>query len=118
MDRSVGDVQVMRQIWLSLLLASALASPLWAQERPEQVLQAAKAGDARAQLEMGILYEFGFYMPENNVPALAWYMLAAKQGDAKAATRRDLLMSRMTQSEIEQARRESESLLLPSNKSQ
>ncbi len=108
----------MRQIWLGLFLASALAGPPWAQERPEQVLQAAKAGNAQAQLEMGILYEFGFNLPEHNVPALAWYMLAAKQGEEKAVKRRDLLMSRMTQSEIEQARRESETLLAPSSAAQ
>ena len=108
----------MRQIWLGLLVATALAGPLWAQERPEQVLQAARAGNAQAQLQMGILYELGFDLPEHKVPALAWYMLAAKQGEAKAVKRRDLLMSRMTQSEIEQARRESETLLALPSKTQ
>lgn len=111
----------MKQILMSLVIAFALAGPLCAQEgdaRPQEVLRAAQGGDAEAQLEMGILYEFGFYMPEHNVPALAWYILAAKQGNEKAVKRRDLLMSRMTQSEVEQARRESEALVSTPSKTQ
>src|SRR3990172_8939848 len=66
----------------------------------EQTRQAAEQGNADAQLEMGILYEFGFNMPKNNVTALAWYLRAAEQGDALAVKRRDLLKSRMTPDEI------------------
>ena len=103
----------MRRILLSALFCLLLVAPTWAQDasRPEAIRQAAESGNAEAQLEMGILYEFGFYMEGNDVPALAWYMLAAKQGNEKAIKRRDLLMSRMTQAQVEQAQQESAGLL-------
>jgi TPR repeat protein len=104
---------VIRRILLSALVGLLLTVPAWAQDtsRPEANRQAAESGNAEAQLEMGILYEFGFYMQGNDVPALAWYMLAAKQGNEKAIKRRDLLMSRMTQAQIEQAQQESTQLI-------
>ena len=102
----------MTRILQSALLALLLAGPAWGQDSagPRNVRAAAEAGNAEAQLEMGILYEFGFYMEGNEVPALAWYMLAAKQGNQKAAQRRDILMSRMTQPQIEQAQQQSAQL--------
>jgi TPR repeat protein len=103
----------MRQILLSVLLSVLLASAALGSEpiSRDEVAQAARAGNEDAQLQMGILYEFGFNMPNNDVPALAWYMLAAKQGNQLAIKRRDLLMSRMNQTQIEQARKESETLV-------
>lgn len=70
---------------------------------PEDLRQAAEAGDAEAQIELGVLYEYGFGLPKNEVPALAWYTLAAEQGHAKAAARRDALRARMQPAEAEQA---------------
>lgn len=101
----------MKRTVLSLVASLILASAAWGQDLPEDVLRAAQSGDPEAQLEMGILYEFGFYMEGNNIPALAWYMLAAKQGNDKAVKRRDLLMSRMSQNEIDQARQQSAQLV-------
>lgn len=76
----------------------------------EQMRQTAAQGSADAQLEMGILYEFGFNMPKNNVTALAWYLRAVEQGNALAARRRDQIMSGMTPEEIEAARKLSQEL--------
>ncbi len=103
----------MTRILQRALLALLLAGPAWGQYSlgPQDVRAAAEAGNAEAQLEMGILYEFGFNMEGNEIPALAWYMLAAKQGNQKAVQRRDILMSRMTQPQIEQAQQESTQLL-------
>lgn len=103
----------MNKILLGAVVSLLWATLAWGQANvgPEDVRQAAQAGDADAQLEMGILYEFGFNMEGNTVPALAWYMLSAKQGNQKAIQRRDLLMSRMSQTEIEQAQQESTRLL-------
>ncbi|MDH5648265.1 MAG: hypothetical protein OEY67_01310 [Gammaproteobacteria bacterium] len=70
---------------------------------PDDVLKAAKLGNPEAQLEMGILFEFGFYMKDNKAPALAWYILSANQGNIQAAQRRDILQAKMTPAEIEQA---------------
>jgi TPR repeat protein len=98
---------VIRKSVLTLIGAVALAGVAWAQDgsRPEDVLNAAQSGDPAAQLQLGILYEYGFYLEDNKVPALAWYMLAAPHGNPKAAQRRDLLMARMSQANIEQARK-------------
>jgi TPR repeat protein len=71
----------------------------------EQMRQAAEQGNADAQLEMGILYEFGYNMPKNDVNALAWYMHAADQGNELAVKRRDLLKSRMSPEEIDAAQK-------------
>lgn len=103
----------MTRVLQTALLALLLMAPAWGQERggPQDVRAAAEAGNAEAQLEMGILYEYGFNMEGNEVPALAWYLLAAKQGNQKAAQRRDILMSRMTQPQIEQAQQQSAQLL-------
>ena len=80
----------------------------WAQPSvPTDVLDAAQRGGQEAQLEMGILYEFGFFMPGHTIPALAWYMLSAEQGNQQAINRRNLLMSRMSQGEIDQAQAQS-----------
>ena len=69
----------------------------------EQLRLTAEKGDADAQLEMGILYEFGFNLPKNSVNALAWYLRAAEQGNAFALKRRDAIQSGMSPEQIEAA---------------
>lgn len=69
----------------------------------DQIRAAAEAGDPEAQLELGILFHYGFNYPGNEIPALTWYMLAANQGNARAAALRDQLMSKMSRQEIEEA---------------
>lgn len=44
----------------------------------------AYVGDAKAQFELGVAYQFGEGVPENDAEAVMWYRLAAVQGDAKA----------------------------------
>lgn len=92
---------------LTLGLPVAMAAD-W--QGPEDVLAAAKRGDAEAQLEMGILFEYGYQLKDNEVPALAWYMLAADQGIAKAASHRDALISRLTDTQVNEARAMSKTL--------
>ena len=92
-----------------VFLILSLATPLFAGAQDlsslEQMRVTAEKGDAEAQLEMGILYEFGYNMPKNNVTALAWYLRAADQGNALAAKRRDQIQSGMKPDEIEAARK-------------
>ncbi len=78
---------------------------------PDAVLKAAQFGNPEAQLEMGILYEYGFFMKENRAPALAWYILSANQGNRQAAQRRDGLQQKMTPAGIEQAQKMAPTLL-------
>lgn len=69
----------------------------------DHIKQAAEAGDAQAQLELGMLFQFGYRYKDNEVPALTWYTLSANQGNARAAKLRDELMGKMKPAEIEQA---------------
>jgi TPR repeat protein len=97
-----------------LLILGLTAAPLFAGAQDlaslEKMRQEAAQGSADAQLEMGILYEFGFNMPKNNVTALAWYLRAVEQGSALAAKRRDQIMSAMKPEEIEAAQKLSQEL--------
>ena len=77
----------------------------------EQQRQAAEQGNAEAQLEMGILYEFGYNMPKNDINALAWYLRSAEQGNAFAVKRRDQLKSHMKPDEIDAADKLSKELM-------
>jgi TPR repeat protein len=69
----------------------------------DHIKQAAEAGDAQAQLELGMLFQFGYRYKGNEVPALTWYTLSANQGNARAAKLRDDLMGKMKPAEIEEA---------------
>lgn len=77
---------------------------------PSDVLSAAQRGNVEAQLEMGILYEFGFNMPDNEVAALAWYMVAAN-ANPKAAKRRDYLLGKLPKQKVEAAEKLSKTLV-------
>src|SRR5258705_8816858 len=91
-----------------LMIVGLLPGLVWA--GAQEVRQAAEAGDAEMQFELGELYEFGFGMAQNHIPALAWYILAAEQGNQKAVKRRDALKSRMTPQQIEEAQNQAQSL--------
>lgn len=97
----------MKRLLLIFTFGLMLPGMLTAQDTGslESLRAVAERGDAAAQLEMGILYEYGFSLPDNRPPALAWYLLAAEQGNARAIERRDLLQARMTQVEVNEARR-------------
>jgi len=69
----------------------------------ERLRNTALRGSAEAQLEIGILYEFGFNMPKNEVNALAWYLRAVDQGNVQAITRRDKLKAKMNPQDIDAA---------------
>ena len=44
----------------------------------------AEQGDADAQFNLGIMYDYGKGVPQNDKTAVKWYRLAAEQGDADA----------------------------------
>jgi TPR repeat protein len=96
---------------LAILAVCLLAVPAYAAYAADEppalaaLRQNAEQGNRDAQLELGILYEFGYRMPDNLVPALAWYLRAAEQGNEQAAKRRDALMASMKPSEVEEAKK-------------
>ncbi len=93
----------LRTILLATVAALLLPLSAGAGTGLTEISAAARQGDAEAQLELGILYEFGYGMADNQIAALAWYILAAQQGHAKAAVRRDILKKRLPQSDIDKA---------------
>lgn len=95
-------------LWAPLLLLAVATLPATAAqvEDPtglENLRKGAESGDAEAMLELGILYEFGYRMPDNKAPALAWYRLAAEAGNSKAAIRQEALRPSMSPKEVEDA---------------
>lgn len=91
----------------SILLILGLTIPFGALAQDlaslEQMRQAAARGSDAAQLEMGILYEFGYNLPKNEINALAWYQVSAERGNALASKRRDLLKAKMSAADVESA---------------
>ena len=50
----------------------------------DEIKLLAEQGNANAQLNLGIRYDFGDGIPENDAEAVKWYRLAAEQGNANA----------------------------------
>lgn len=86
-----------------LLAAVLLLGAGTARADLDDIRAAAEAGSVEAQLELGILFHYGFNYPGNEIPALTWYMLAANQGNTRAAGLRDQLMAKMSPQQIEEA---------------
>ncbi len=65
----------------------------------------AEQGDAIAQSNLGVMFEFGLGVPQDFVQAYVWFSLAAGQGDAVAQQNRDIAASQMTPDQIAKAQR-------------
>jgi TPR repeat protein len=88
---------------IPILALAALFAASGARADLDLIRHAAEAGNAEAQLELGILFQYGFNYKDNEVPALTWYTLAANQGNARAGKLREALMKKMTEKEVEEA---------------
>ena len=73
---------------------------------PEHALQ----GDADAQNFLGFMYANGDGVPEDNVPAYAWWHLAAAQGHENASMAKDIIRENMTPAQIAEAQKLSREL--------
>jgi TPR repeat protein len=65
----------------------------------------AEQGDALAQNNLGVIYEFGLSVPQDIVQAHMWFWLAAAQGNKKAQKARDMVAEDMTPDQIAEAQR-------------
>ena len=88
----------MRRIALAFILLAGLARPAQAgmdeadaaynrgdfETTYAELRPIAEGGDARAQILLGILYEYGSGVPRDDAEAVRWYRLAAEQGSANA----------------------------------
>lgn len=89
-----------------LVLALLLVLPAVAADEPADLAAlraAAEQGQAQAQYELGVLYEFGFGSPDHKVEAYVWYSRAAAGGSRVAAERRENLRPQLAPEELERA---------------
>ena len=74
-------------LFLSLLFASQTCFGFaYTPEQIKELHQGAEQGDARAQLNLGFMYDNGHGVPEDDTEAVTWYRKAAEQGYARAQT--------------------------------
>lgn len=96
-----------RQLKCLLFVIFLIFSPVGVAQEDSASLAAlrtaAEQGQADAQYELGILYEFGYNFPDHLVSAYLWYSRAADQGNAAAVQRRDLLRARLSPAELERS---------------
>ena len=93
-------------MYTTRILALMLTALLWqsaAHADLDDIRRTAEAGDREAQLELGILFQYGFNYKDNEIPALTWYSLSANQGNARAVGLRDALKAKMTEKEVQEA---------------
>lgn len=97
----------LRQIKSLLFLILLSVAPIGVAQEDSPSLTALRAaaerGQADAQYELGILYEFGYRFPDHTIAAYTWYSRAADQGNAAAAQRRDSLKGQMSPSDLQRA---------------
>lgn len=74
------------------------------QKAPEYFVKAAQQDFGPAQLELGMLYEKGDCLPQDNVQAFLWYSLAAAKGEGKAVSGLRNLERRMDSQSLLEAR--------------
>jgi TPR repeat protein len=90
---------------LGSLYASGRGVPHDSEKAAQYYQQAAELGDSYAQYNMAQRYELGRGTATNFVEAWKWYDRAAQGGVTDAATAKRTLESRMTQPQIQEARR-------------
>ena len=68
------------RVFLAAILGLFLCTPVFSDEKFEELAEKAKAGDAEAQSDLGVMYNKGEGVPKNNVEAAKWFRKAAEQG--------------------------------------
>ena len=71
---------------LILILTALLAFQSAAASEFDEMKALAEQGIAAAQFNLGVMYDNGEGVPENDAEAVKWYRKAADQGDADAQT--------------------------------
>jgi uncharacterized protein len=82
-QQALSWLHAMKKLPLLLLLLPAL---VFGQSDFEETKALAEQGDASAQYNLGVMYEYGKGVPEDDAEAVKWFRLAAEQGDATAQT--------------------------------
>jgi TPR repeat protein len=71
----------------------------------KEIRPLAEQGDAKAQFNLGMMYDLGRGVPQDHVQAYMWYNLAAAQGDKKAGKWRDGVGEKMSPAQIVEAQK-------------
>ena len=71
----------MKKLWVLLLSACLGLGTLVAQDF-NTLMERAQKGDAKAQFNLGYIYDIGQGVPRDYAEAVKWYRLAADQGNA------------------------------------
>ena len=74
-----------RFVAVAVLVALAPCVPVQAQTPfVDEIRALAEAGDAESQVNLGVMYDTGRGVPQDDAEAVRWYRLAADQGHASA----------------------------------
>ena len=89
MSRRIFRHAVLTTVAVAVLSLAGLGPPVQAQDTPSaqelaDLRARAEAGDATAQLDLGLMYGTGRGVPQDFAEAVGWYRKAAEQGTALA----------------------------------
>ena len=65
----------------------------------------AEQGDAKSQYNLGVMYDNGQGVPQDDFYAYMWWNIAASSGDKDAIHNRDIVAKEMTPSQLETAQK-------------
>ena len=102
----IPDRHLRARFTMSGVIAFVFTALLWqplAHADLDDIRRTAEAGDRDAQLQLGILFQYGFNYKDNEIPALTWYSLSANQGNPKALRLRDSLKAKMSEKDVQEA---------------
>lgn len=94
-----GDAEV--QVYLGILYAKGVHVPQDYEKAIDWLTRAAEQGVIGAQLKLGVLYEKGKGI-QDYVKGYAWFNIAALHGDKTAKEKKNLLLKKMSPSQIEE----------------
>ena len=101
--RAADQGAALAQFNLGVIYQRGLGVPQDYAEAAKWYLAAANGEERRAQLEIGLKLASGQGIAEDLVQAHMWLNLAASLGEPNAAMHRDIVATRMTRAEIEEA---------------
>ena len=102
-----GDAEV--QVYLGIIYAKGVHVPQDYEKAIDWLTRAAEQGVIGAQLKLGVLYEKGKGI-QDYVRAYAWFNIAALHGDETAKEKKNLLIKKMSPSQIEEGKKLSKEL--------
>ena len=98
-----GDAEA--QSVLGLMYSLGLGVPKDDQEAVKWFRKAAEQGYAHGQFSLGVMYYFAEGVPKDHVLSYKWFNLSAAQGNHNSAELRNVLATKMTPSQIQEAQR-------------